>query len=378
MVEASGLPSGFSGAGPTAAAWLEVTADDGAVRRLPLTRAACVALARMVLAGVRGGEVVATPAEIFAACGGDDPGLAAWLAECGAKADPVGEPRCGTAVARLAAGLVVAAQPAVVPEAALLREALQAALAAEHDERRFAAEVATARLEAVREFAYGAGHELNNPLANIATRAQSLLLDETDPERRRRLAAIADQAFRGRDMIGGLMVFARPPKPTPARHALDELLTAAVEAVQPAASGRGVRLLYSPPPVPLAVCVDAAHVTEAIRLVALNAIEAVAAGGSVSIEVQGDATDARGGCVVTIADDGPGMDAATLRRSFDPFFSGREAGRGIGLGLPKAWRLLEANGGTIEIDSRPAKGSRVVIRLPGAAVAPGLEAAPAR
>jgi signal transduction histidine kinase len=58
------------------------------------------------------------------------------------------------------------------------------------------------------------------------------------------------------------------------------------------------------------------------------------------------------------------MDAETLRRAFDPFFSGREAGRGIGLGLPKAWRLLTVGGGTIEVESRPGRGTRVTVRLP--------------
>ena len=68
-------------------------------------------------------------------------------------------------------------------------------------------------MEAIRELAYGAGHEINNPLANIAARAQALLYDEHEPERQRRLAIIVDQAFRARDMIGGLMIFARPPQP---------------------------------------------------------------------------------------------------------------------------------------------------------------------
>ena len=65
-----------------------------------------------------------------------------------------------------------------------------------------------------------------------------------------------------------------------------------------------------------------------------------------------------------MADDGPGMDADTRRRAFDPFFSGREAGRGIGLGLPKAWRLVDINGGAIEVDSAPGRGTRVSVLLP--------------
>ena len=69
-------------------------------------------------------------------------------------------------------------------------------------------------------------------------------------------------------------------------------------------------------------------------------------------------------CEILVSDDGRGMDAATLRRAFDPFFSGREAGRGVGLGLSKAWRFLGANGGDIEIESRSGLGTRVRISLP--------------
>jgi signal transduction histidine kinase len=71
-----------------------------------------------------------------------------------------------------------------------------------------------------------------------------------------------------------------------------------------------------------------------------------------------------GQCEIVVADDGRGMDPATLRRAFDPFFSGREAGRGVGLGLSKAWRFLHANGGDILIESRSGLGTRARITLP--------------
>ena len=58
------------------------------------------------------------------------------------------------------------------------------------------------------------------------------------------------------------------------------------------------------------------------------------------------------------------MDEETARRALDPFFSGREAGRGIGLGLSKAWRLIDTNGGVLEIDSKPGQGTCVMIRVP--------------
>jgi hypothetical protein len=78
-------------------------------------------------------------------------------------------------------------------------------------EREYSAELEREKLEALKELAYGASHEINNPLANISTRAQTLMREETDPERRRKLAVINAQAFRAHEMISDMMLFARPP-----------------------------------------------------------------------------------------------------------------------------------------------------------------------
>jgi hypothetical protein len=111
--------------------------------------------------------------------------------------------------------------------------------------------------------------------------------------------------------------------------------------------------------------VDRAQIEEAVRAIAVNALEAVSSGGRVvlsgcrRLENNGDSW-----CEVRIVDEGRGMDTDTRRRAFAPFFSGREAGRGVGLGLSKAWRLIENNGGDVTIASRLGQGTQVSIRLP--------------
>jgi signal transduction histidine kinase len=339
------------------------------VALLPLTPAGCLALCQAVLALMRADGSAAAAWSRAAA----DPAVAAWLAAIGpaegaeAPADRGRHPVLLLAQLRraLAAGLA-SGQTRRPIETDVLLESVAAveehlALRAGFDER-----VAESRLEGLRELAYGAGHEINNPLANIAARAQALLLDEHDPERRRRLATIVDQAFRARDMIGGLMLYARPPKPEPSATTAEAMLQPIVEGLASRAAPRGIRLEYSPAPTPLPLHVDATQVGEAVRLLAVNAIEAVADGGRVLLEASGDALAGR--ARIIIADDGPGMDPDTATRAGDPFFSGREAGRGIGLGLPKARRLIESSGGSLAIDSRPGRGTRCTIDLPGAAM----------
>ncbi len=77
----------------------------------------------------------------------------------------------------------------------------------------FDAALEAEKLEALAEFAAGAGHEINNPLTVISGRAQLLLRDEKDPERRRTLALIRAQAVRVNEMIADMRLFARPPEP---------------------------------------------------------------------------------------------------------------------------------------------------------------------
>jgi hypothetical protein len=365
----------------TAAAWLAFDVEPG--RLVPLGREQCMALAAVVLSTAAGRSHPYGPppslAERLAVVAGRMAELAAWLA-ASSKMPADAPASVGQGIGRddarllsqLALSLVLPGEErapdgrgrAPGAEAMVLRDAVQFATAHVHLRDQFDRAVADARLEAMRELAYGAGHEINNPLANIATRAQALLLEETDPERRRRLSTIVDQSFRARDMIGGLMLFARPPKPQRELVDLGGIIAAVIDSVRGQAAARGGRFEYSPPPVPLSVFVDRVHVEEAIRVVVVNALEAVAAGGRVVLEASRRPAEAGGGCEVTVADDGRGMSFEATRRAFDPFYSGREAGRGAGLGLSKAWRLVEANGGTVVLESRPGQGTRVSVVLP--------------
>jgi len=225
-----------------------------------------------------------------------------------------------------------------------------------------AAEVEAARLEGLRALAYGAGHEINNPLANIAARGQALLVDETDPRRRRRLVTIVDQAFRARDMIGALMLFGRPPQPRFTECDVATIVSAAVAAVAARGAERGVTIV-APPAAGVVAWADRTLVEESLRAVLVNAIDAMPGGGRVVIGI--DREPARHGreLAVIVDDEGPGMDAETRRAALDPFYSGREAGRGIGFGLTKAGRFVAACAGELSLGTAPGGGTRVTLRL---------------
>ena len=211
-------------------------------------------------------------------------------------------------------------------------------IAADDSEARFQERLLAEKLESLAEFAAGAGHEINNPLAVIAGRAQLLAQDETDPERRRELVLIRVQALRVHEMIADLMLFARPPQPRFETCDLAQLLTELVAELQPQASERRTSLTLQASDNPLVIDADSVQLKVALRAMCENALQALGRGGRIELVLR----PAREAAEIIVRDDGPGIAPDIRRHIFDPFYSGRPAGRGLGLGLSKCWRIATA------------------------------------
>jgi len=98
----------------------------------------------------------------------------------------------------------------------------------------------------------------------------------------------------------------------------------------------------------------------------LNAIEALGGGGRVEVRIGWSGEGAARAAEIVVFDNGPGIAPHQLEHIFDPFYSGREAGRGLGFGLSKSWRIIKNHGGKIEVESEPGRGSSFKILLPAA------------
>ncbi len=217
-----------------------------------------------------------------------------------------------------------------------------------------------AKLASLAEFAAGAGHEINNPVATILGRAQQLLRHETDPNRRRALATIASQALRIRDMIGDLMLFARPPEAEPAWIDLGELVLEAAGPLRELASDVEVTLNVETNPV--RAFLDPLQIAIAVTALIENAINASSADGTVTVTV----SERDGRTQIIVEDCGTGFSETDREHAFDPFYSGRQAGRGLGFGLPKAWRIVTSAGGKIDVASNPGHTiATISFSLPG-------------
>lgn len=236
----------------------------------------------------------------------------------------------------------------------------------------FSARLERQKLEAIKELAYGASHEINNPLANIAARAQTLLRDESAPERRRSLEAIHQQAMRAHEMISDLMLFARPPQLNIESVDLCDLVRSVADHFEAELQQHHIRLALDLPETTCLVQGDSQQLAVAIHALCANSAEAI--GNKGAIEITLGLSEADNTARIEVSDTGTGISTEVREHLFDPFYSGREAGRGLGFGLSKCWRIVTDHGGSIVVDDRRSLGARISIWLPMAAPADGTTA----
>lgn len=218
----------------------------------------------------------------------------------------------------------------------------------------------SAKLEALAEFAAGAGHELNNPLAVIAGRAQLLLGQTDDPETSRSLKILLAQTQRAHQILRDLMFVARPAEPRPGLHHPAEVLASCLDEFRVESEARGVRLVGEFEGREATSWIDPEALRHIAEALIRNALQASSSGQTIQARLSLRGRELR----LKVVDGGKGITSVEGERLFDPFFSGRQAGRGLGLGLPRAARLIAMAGGSIDWSSAVGGGSIFQVRLP--------------
>jgi signal transduction histidine kinase len=220
---------------------------------------------------------------------------------------------------------------------------------------------AAERLATAGELAAGMAHEIRNPLAGIVN-ATALLTDEgglTSAERVATLGAIRTEARRLNRILSDFLRFARPQAAQRALGDIGEVVehvSALVRDDYSRAPRVDVRVAIDPAVPRFAF--DRDQLTQVLWNIALNGVEAMDGRGRLSLEVarqNGDVT-------LAVSDTGPGIARERLPRLFEPFYSGKPNGSGLGLTI--AERIVSAHGGRIEIDSEPGRGTRVTMLFP--------------
>lgn len=232
-----------------------------------------------------------------------------------------------------------------------------------------------AQLSFVGELAAGLAHEIKNPLAGIQGGVDILIRrrDKNDPEREA-LEGMRHEVQRIDSTVRALLDRARPRLVSVRTSSLNEIVERAVnlaraQLTNAAMQTQSVTIKFESPDDPLTIPIDPAQIEDAVLNLIINAIESVDGDGEVKVRVAlsekpQDESDGEMGdeAIVQVSDNGRGISEEDLTRIFNPFFTTRPGG--TGLGLPAVRRIARAHGGRVDVCSSPGRGSTFTIHLP--------------
>jgi signal transduction histidine kinase len=234
------------------------------------------------------------------------------------------------------------------------------------------------RLEAVGRLAAGVAHDFSNILAVVTGYSELMLkrMVPTDPLRTG-AESIRKAAGWGLSLTQHMLATSRPATPAPSTLDVNVVAIGVVGTLQPLL-GEDIEVVLRLEPQVGHVTASAGPLEQALVNLILNARDAMAAGGRVTIETANIPPEAspagRHAVMVRVCDTGDGMDAATLARAFEPYFTTKPPGRGNGLGLATVLTFVTQSGGHIEATSEVGRGAAFTIYLPRAGADEGIAA----
>jgi signal transduction histidine kinase len=252
------------------------------------------------------------------------------------------------------------------------RERSEHALRQKQEQRRRARE-----LENMGKVAGSLAHDFNNLLSVILSYSEVLLREpEVKATIREDIQTIQAAGLRAAELTRQLLTFSRQQPLNPRVLDLNAVLTAS-ESMLLSALNANIELVTRRAPELCSVKVDPARLGELVMNLALNARDAMPAGGKLTIETKNVQLACSPACeqlevapgayaVLSVSDTGIGMDRTTRARIFEPFFSTKQPGRGAGLGLAAVLAIVQQSGGNIWVDSEPGLGTTFEVYFPEA------------
>ncbi len=238
----------------------------------------------------------------------------------------------------------------------------------------------TQKMDSIGQLAGGIAHDFNNMLSVILGHSEIAIgrLEQggadTANEVMSNLHSIRAAAERSAELTRQLLAFARKQSIQPRVIDLNRTVSGMLSMLK-RLIGENIELDWAPSAQAGHVLMDPSQVDQILVNLCLNARDAISDAGRIAIStssrsLDGDFCVHNPGCipgdwaVITVADDGAGMDQATLDRLFEPFFTTKTAGHGTGLGLATIYGIVRQNDGFILVDSTPGKGSTFTVFLP--------------
>jgi PAS domain S-box-containing protein len=233
-------------------------------------------------------------------------------------------------------------------------------------ERRKEMEAALRRSEtmaAMGALVAGVAHEVRNPLFGMSALLDAYAEELSHPDLAELAPGLREQVVRLTSLTTELLDFGRPVKITQHPGLLGELIDEVIASRARKATAAGVTLRSTIDRAPLWIQMDRSRLRQVFENLVDNALQHVSAGGSVTIAASAVVLGEWRGIECTVADDGPGFDPADLTRVFEPFFTHRAGG--VGLGLSIVQRIVEEHAGQVRAGNRSEGGAMVTVRLPG-------------
>ena len=214
------------------------------------------------------------------------------------------------------------------------------------------------RLSAVGTLSAGLAHEIRNPIASIEGAIDVLERSAEDVEKREEfLGIIKKECRRVSRLLSDLLDFGRPREPQLQTVNVSEIIDSVVIQANPVAEQQGVQLVTSLSSQS-AIQVDPVQMQQVLLNLTLNAIQGMPRGGSVTLSSSAEESAVN----IDVRDEGVGIPPEDLDKVFDPFYTTKELG--IGLGLSVADRIVKTHGGTIKLFRNPSAGMTFRIVLP--------------
>jgi two-component system NtrC family sensor kinase len=219
------------------------------------------------------------------------------------------------------------------------------------------------KLAMIGQLSANVAHELNNPMQGVVTYAHLLLEnmpDETD--NRKYVNKIVNQADRCKNIIRGLLDFARQQKPDITLSDINVVLNDCLSLVENQAIFHNISITKEFDAKLPNIYIDPSQIERVFMNIIINAAEAMETIGYLHLETRYEPTDDF--IEIIIKDSGPGIPEEDYKRIFDPFYTTKDVGHGTGLGLAISYGIVKEHYGNILVESALGKGTTFIVRLP--------------
>jgi signal transduction histidine kinase len=214
-------------------------------------------------------------------------------------------------------------------------------------------------LAALGEMVAGVSHEIKNPLGIIQSTGELLSsMPDANESQKRLSGVITAESIRLNRIVTEFLDFARPQLPDPRECYLEEVIKKNLSFLQPELEKKGIRVNDNLDGRSFKLEADQELLYRALLNIFINAIQSIKAGGIISVRVE----ENRGDCLIEIEDTGCGINHENIKKIFNPFFTTKEKGSGLGLSIVR--KTIEGHGGTIALESEEGVGTKVKVHLP--------------